>query len=84
MGRGAEPTPQGLIRVDVRKATQGIEAEIDLPQGLVGKVSMPVSAGQTSVMVNGKPMKGSPVESGSRLLLQLTQGGHYKLGPASK
>ena len=45
---------------------------------------MPVSAGQTSVMVNGKPMKGSPVESGSRLLLQLTQGGHYKLGPASK
>jgi hypothetical protein len=82
--RGAEPTPQGVIHVDYRKAAQGLEAEIDLPQGLVGKVSMPVSASQTSVMVNGKPMKGSSVENGSRLLLQLTQGGHYTLGPASK
>jgi hypothetical protein len=82
--RGAEPTPQGLIRVDYRKAAQGLEAEIDLPQGLIGKVSMPVSAGQTAVMVNGKSLKGSPVENGSRLLVQLTQGSHYKLGPASE
>jgi hypothetical protein len=82
--RGAEPTPQGLIRVDLRKAAKGLEAEIDLPQGLVGKVSMPVSAGETTVMVNGKPMKGSPVENGSRLLLQLTQGGHYQFESASK
>lgn len=82
--RGAEPTPQGLIRVDYRKAAKGLEAEIDLPQGLIGKVSMPVSAGQTCVMVNGKPLEGSPAENGSRLLLQLTQGAHYKLGPASK
>jgi hypothetical protein len=82
--RGAEPTPQGLIRVDYRKAANGLEAEIDLPQGLIGKVSMPVTAGQTSVMMNGETLKGSPVENGSRLVVQLTQGGHYKLGPASK
>jgi hypothetical protein len=73
-----------LIRVDYRKAAKGLEAEIDLPQGLIGKVSMPVSPGQTSVMVNGKSLEGSPVENGSRLVVQLTQGGHYKLGSASK
>jgi alpha-L-rhamnosidase len=82
--RGAEPTPRGLIRVDYRKAPKGLEAEIDLPQGLIGKVSMPASAGQTCVMVNGKSLEGSRIENGSRLLVQLTQGGHYKLGPASK
>jgi hypothetical protein len=82
--RGAEPTPQGLIRVEYRKAAKGLEAEIDLPQGLIAKVSMPASAGQTCVMVNGKSLEGSRVENGSRLLIQLTQGGHYKLGPASQ
>jgi hypothetical protein len=82
--RGAEPTPHGLIRVDYRKGTKGLEAEIDLPQGVIGRVSMPAGAGQTSVMVNGNPLKGSPVENGSRLVVQLQKAGHYKLGPAAK
>ena len=82
--RGAEPTPQGLIRVDYREMAKGLEAEIDLPQGIMGTVSMPVSAGQTSVVVNGKPLEGSPAENGSRLLVQLEKAGHYKLGPVSK
>jgi len=82
--RGTEPTPQGLIRVDYRKAATGLEAEIDLPQGVIAKVSMPVGAGQHSVMVNGKSMQGSLMENGSRLLVQLKQAGHYKLGSASK
>lgn len=82
--RGAEPTPQGMIRVDYRKAAQGLEAQIDLPRGVIGKVSLPVSVGQTSVMVNGNPRKGSPAENGSRLVVQLEKAGSYKLGPASK
>ena len=82
--RGAEPTPQGSIRVDYRKVAKGLEAEIDLPQGVVAKVSMPVSTGQTSVTVNGKPFTGSPAENGLRLVVKLEKAGHYKLGSASK
>ena len=81
--RGAEPTPQGLIRVDYRKGVGGLTAEIDLPQGVTGKISVPVRAGQTSVTVNGKLVKGSLTENGSRLVLRLPQG-HYKLGLASE
>jgi hypothetical protein len=78
--RGAEPTPRGLLQVDYKKTAEGLTAEVDLPQGVVGKVSMPIQTGQTSVNVNGKAVSGTPAENGSRLVVELSGGAHYKLG----
>ena len=79
--RGAEPTPHGLLKVDYRKAPDGLTAEIELPPGVTARVSMPVQAGQTSVKVNGKAVKGSPAENGARRVVELAGDAAYHLGP---
>jgi hypothetical protein len=79
--RGTEPTPRGLLQVDYKKTAEGLTAEIDLPPGVVGKVSMPIQAGQTSVSVNGKAVSGTPAENGTRLVVELSGGLRYNLGP---
>jgi hypothetical protein len=77
--RGAEPTPHGPIKVDLRSGTDGLEATLDLPDGVDAEVSMPAPAGATSILVNGQALTASPAEGGSRLLIDLNKAGTYKL-----
>lgn len=77
--RGAEPTPHGPIKVDLRSGSAGLETTLDLPDGVDAEVSMPAAAGATSIEVNGKPVSATPAEGGGRLVIHLDKGGSYKL-----
>jgi len=41
--QGGEPTPRGILKVDIRK-DNGYKTTIDLPPGTIARVSLPVSA----------------------------------------
>ena len=77
--RGAEPTPHGPIKVDLRAGSAGLETSLDLPDGVDAGVSMPAAAGATSIEVNGRAMTATTAEGGSRLVIHLDKGGSYKL-----
>jgi hypothetical protein len=76
--RGQEPTPHGLLKVDLRK-DHGLHAAIDLPEGVRATVLFPVAKGADHVMVNGTARKGTPAENGSRMAIPLDAPGHYEL-----
>jgi len=76
--RGAEPTPHGPIKVDLRQASD-LEVTLDLPDSIDAQISVPVTKGETSVEVNGQPTTGTPAEDGTRLVIHLTHAGTYKL-----
>jgi alpha-L-rhamnosidase len=76
--RGAEPTPHGLIKVDLQ-SEGGLHAAIDLPQGIEATVLFPVAAGSDHVLVNGAKRSGKLVENGTRLAIPLSEGGHYEI-----
>lgn len=80
--RGTEPTPQGPIRVDLKRAGASLDAAIDLPEGIEATVVYPVAKGTTSVMVNGESRAGTPEEDGTRLAVVLDHAGHYAFGAA--
>jgi hypothetical protein len=76
--KGAEPTPHGLLKVDLRESG-GLTTTIDLPADERATVLVPVSSGQ-QVMVNGKAMKPvKTVENGARAEVVLSRPGHYVL-----
>jgi alpha-L-rhamnosidase len=75
--RGGEPTPDGLLRVDLTKAARGMSLDLDLPEGVVANVSMPASKGQTQVMLDGQPVDGIPAESGTRLVVTVRSAGPH-------
>ena len=77
--RGGEPTPNGLLKVDLKKGDHGLDAAIDLPAGIDATILFPVPAGANHVLVNGKPQTGTPAENGARLAFHLAQPGHYDL-----
>ncbi|MGH9468826.1 MAG: alpha-L-rhamnosidase C-terminal domain-containing protein, partial [Terriglobia bacterium] len=78
--RGAEPTPRGLIKMSYRTTANGhLAASIDLPPGTDAEVSMPVSQGETTVEVNGKPQVGTSAEDGRRAIVRLDHAGNYTL-----
>jgi alpha-L-rhamnosidase len=76
--RGSVPTPQGDISVDY-KASDGFDAQIDLPGGVKARVSMPVCAGQNTVTVVGGQIGGESTESGNRVTVTIERAGHYEL-----
>ncbi len=76
--RGQEPTPHGLLKVDLRNQN-GMVASIDLPAGVNTTVLFPITKGASSVTVNGTPRKGRLAEKGSRMAITLDQPGHYEL-----
>jgi hypothetical protein len=76
--RGAEPTPNGLIKVDLKQAG-GLSAAIDLPQGVEADVSLPVTKGVATVEVDGKAVSGAVAEDGTRVVVHLDHAGSYKL-----
>jgi hypothetical protein len=82
--RGAEPTPHGPIKIDLRKEgkgkeSQALRATIDLPEGVDAAVLFPVTPGTTRVHVNGESVEGTAAENGTRLVVQLTKPGHYEI-----
>jgi alpha-L-rhamnosidase len=77
--RGAEPTPKGLLQVDVRKGASGVETVVDVPEGVMARVSVPVSSSSAEVMVNGNAETATVAENGTRKIVTLSKAGHYSL-----
>jgi hypothetical protein len=76
--KGAEPTPRGLLKVDARKDGSGTAIAIDVPEGVVARVSVPVSA-SAGVTLNGSAAKSVAAENGARAVVTLDHAGHYQL-----
>ena len=74
--RGAVPTPHGLLKLDAHKAPAGMTVTVDIPQGVVAKLSVP---GTGDVQVNGKPEEAISAEDGKRRIVTLTEAGHYEI-----
>ncbi|MGA7886594.1 MAG: alpha-L-rhamnosidase C-terminal domain-containing protein [Acidobacteriaceae bacterium] len=79
--RGAEPTPRGLLRVDLSetRGEHSLQLAVDLPPGIRATVLYPVQAGANTVLVNGKAIQGTPAENGARIAIVLDHAGHYTL-----
>jgi alpha-L-rhamnosidase len=76
--RGSVPTPQSEIRVDY-KTSNGFDAQIDLPDAVKARVSMPVCAGHNTVTVAGGQISGESAEPGNRVAVTIERSGHYEL-----
>ncbi len=77
--KGAEPTPHGLLKVDAQKDGSGTALAIDVPEGVVARVSVPVSSALARVTVNGSTAKSVAAENGARAVVTLDHAGHYQL-----
>ncbi len=77
--KGAEPTPHGLLKVDVRKSGGGVAIAVDVPEGVVARVSVPVSSATARVTVDGAAAATTPAENGARAVIALDHAGHYQL-----
>jgi alpha-L-rhamnosidase len=76
--RGQEPTPHGLLKVDLRD-DGGMQAAIDLPEGVRATVLFPIAKGADHVLVNGVPRQGTTAEDGARMAITLDAPGHFDL-----
>jgi alpha-L-rhamnosidase len=76
--RGAEPTPHGLLKIDLRKQDT-LTAAIDLPSGVEATVLFPVVRGADQILVNGTAHTGTATEDGTRIAIVLSSAGHYEL-----
>ncbi len=79
--RGGEPTPHGLLQVDLRHThdEHSLHLTVDLPPGVEATVLYPVAPGAGPVFVNGARHAATPAEDGSRLAIVLNQPGHYEI-----
>ena len=77
--RGAEPTPRGLLKVDARKSGSAMAIAVDVPEGVVARVSVPVSSPGARVTVNGAAANRTAAENGARAIVTLDHAGHYQL-----
>jgi alpha-L-rhamnosidase len=78
--RGAEPTPNGLLKVDLKKnAAGGTAISLDIPTGVVAHVAVPVASASARVMLNGNTARATPSENGMRAIVTLDHAGHYEL-----
>jgi hypothetical protein len=76
--KGGEPTPRGMLSVDIRKAG-GYVTVIDLPSGTVAHISVPVTSPDAKVTVNGNAESSSPAENGTRAVVVLNSAGRYEI-----
>ncbi|HUH62401.1 MAG TPA: hypothetical protein VLZ50_05355, partial [Terracidiphilus sp.] len=76
--QGGEPTPRGILKLDIRKEN-GYKATIDLPEGIVARVSLPVSSPGEAIWVNGARQAGESAEGGKRRVVTLKTAGHFEL-----
>ncbi len=77
--KGAEPTPHGLLGVDIVAGERGYVTTIDLPAETEAQVSVAITAATDRVSVNGKLVKSSTAEGGKRAIIILNQKGHYAI-----
>lgn len=77
--RGSVPTPSGVINVNYKARSAGLEARVSLPSGVTARVSMPVCPGQRPLLVDGRTAEGKPAELGARIQVQLDGGHEYRL-----
>jgi len=76
--KGAEPTPHGLIRIDLRAGAEGsISIRLDLPEGIKATVLAPVYRPAAQILINGKPVRGQSAEDGHRIAIEIDHGGHF-------
>jgi hypothetical protein len=73
--RGAEPTPRGLLKVDVTP----LEIIVDIPEGVTATVSVPIANLSAKVLVNGIAEPTLLSEANTRAVVTLAQAGHYTL-----
>jgi alpha-L-rhamnosidase len=71
--RGTEPTPRGLLRVDIGPG----QVRVSLPAGTVATVSLPFAPQQGRVMENGRPVEAAAAEGGTRCVVVLRKAGDY-------
>ncbi len=71
--RGAEPTPRGLVRVDVARDS----VRVSLPADTVATISLPFSSNQGGVLQNGQPVSATAAEGGARSIVTLRAAGDY-------
>jgi hypothetical protein len=77
--KGGEPTPHGLLKVDVRKGGGGMAVAVDVPEGVVAHVSVPVTLASAHVTVNGGAATAASAENGTRAIVTLDHPGHYQV-----
>jgi hypothetical protein len=77
--KGAEPTPKGLLKVDLRKTPAGTDITLDIPDGVTARVSVPVSQSTAQIAVNGNAIQSTAAENGTRKIVTLGQAGHYNI-----
>jgi alpha-L-rhamnosidase len=77
--KGAEPTPYGLLKVDTRRDSSGLMVSVDVPEGVVARVSVPVMSASATVLVNGTATQAEAAESGTRKVVVLSHAGHYNV-----
>lgn len=75
--RGAMPTPNGEIRIDLKQKGGGMSIALDLPSGEEAHVLVPVAAASSTVLVNGRPHSASRSVEAARREIVLDQPGHY-------
>lgn len=77
--RGAEPTPHGLLKVEARKEASGMRVVVDVPEGVIASVAVPVARGGARVQVNGQAADATASEDGARMIVKLGHAGHFEL-----
>jgi len=76
--QGGEPTPRGVLKVDIRK-DNGFKTAIDLPPATIARVSLPISAPGQAITVNGAKQASEAAEDGTRAIVVLKDPGHFEL-----
>lgn len=77
--KGGEPTPRGMLNVSIKKDGSGESISLDIPPGTEAHVSVPVTATNAHVSVNGKTEEAVSAENGTRVVVVLKSAGHYEL-----
>ena len=78
--RGAEPTPRGLIRIDIRRD----KIQVNLPPGTIATLSLPFAPGAGQILQNGKPISIASTEGNSRSQVMLKRAGDYTFTASAK
>jgi hypothetical protein len=77
--KGSEPTPHGLLKVDAKKTSKGMTIAVDVPEGVVAKVLVPMGSSTLHVILNGGVTASAITEGGQRAAVTLNHAGHYEL-----
>lgn len=74
--KGGEPTPNGLLRVSIRRQ-HGYVTTIGLPPDEIARVSVPVRSDRSVVSINGRRVSTLSSEHGKRAVVTLKSRGTY-------